>query len=146
MIPTEVADEVPGAAAEQRRPGLLRHAVELSGGHPVAVISIARIYGSSLGLPNPGLLPSRREMDEQRALVTEAIDCLERSGVGAWGQVAATRRYAKTIARAALARDVDHVLMVTREVPRWRLIIEGDVARDLRRRIGKDVAVERITF
>ncbi len=127
-------------------PAVIRHAVELSGGRPVAVVSIARIYGSSLGLPNPGLLPSRKEMEEQRALVTKAIDCLERSGVEAWGQVAATRRYAKAIARAALARDVDHVLVVTREVPRWRLMIEGDVARDLRRRIGKDVAVEGITF
>ena len=85
-------------------------------------------------------------MEEQRAVVTSAMDRLERSGVEAWGQVAATRRYAKTIARAARARGVDHVLVVTPEVPRWRLLIEGDVARDVRRRIGKDVAVEGITF
>ncbi len=94
-------------------PAVIRHAVELSGGRPVAVVSIARIYGSSLGLPNPGLLPTRKEMDEQRALVTKAVDRLERSGVQAWGQVAATRRYARTIAKAAKARGVDHVLVVT---------------------------------
>jgi hypothetical protein len=111
----------------------------------VAVVSIARIYGSSLGLPNPGLLPTRKEMDEQMALVTRAIDRLETSGVQAWGQVAATRRYAKTIVKAARARGVDHVLVVTRQVPRWRLMIEGDLARDVRRRIGKDIAVEGIT-
>jgi hypothetical protein len=127
-------------------PTVIRHAVELSDGRPVAIVSIARIYGSSLGLPNPGLLPTRKEMEEQRAVVTSAMDRLERSGVEAWGQVAATRRYAKTIARAARARGVDHVLVVTPEVPRWRLLIEGDVARDVRRRIGKDVAVEGITF
>ena len=125
-------------------PAVIRRAVKLSEGRPVAVVSIARIYGSSFGLPNPGLLPTRKEMDEQQALVTKAIDRLERSGIEAWGQVATTRRYAKTIAQAARARGVSHVLVVTPEVPRWRQLIEGDVARDVRRRIGKDVAVEGI--
>jgi nucleotide-binding universal stress UspA family protein len=123
---------------------VIRRAVELSEGHPVAVVTIARIYGSSLGLPNPGLLPTKKEMDEQRAIVTEAIDRLERSGVEAWGQVATTRRYAKTITQAARARHVAHLLVVTREAPRWRKIIEGDVARDVRRRIGKQTVVEGI--
>ena len=126
-------------------PTVIRQAVELSGGRPVAVVSIARIYGSALGLPNPGLLPTRKEMEEQRALVTKAIDRLERSGVEAWGQVAATRRYGKTIAQAARARGVGHVLVVTPQVPRWRLMIEGDVARDVKRRIGRDMAVTGIT-
>src|SRR5665213_2689977 len=74
---------------------VIRRAVQLSEGRPVAVVSIARIYGSSLGLPTPGLLPTRKEMDEQRTLVSDAIARLERSGVEAWGQVASTRRYAK---------------------------------------------------
>jgi len=126
-------------------PAVIRRAVELSGGRPVAVVSIARIYGSSFGLPNPGLLPTRKEMEEQNALVTKAIDRLERSRVEAWGQVATTRRYAKTIAQAARARGVEHVLVVTAEVPRWRRLIEGDTARDVRRRIGKHIAVEGIT-
>jgi hypothetical protein len=126
-------------------PAVIRRAVTMSGGRPVAVVSIARIYGSSLGLPNPGLLPTRKEMDEQRALVTKAIDRLERSGVEAWGQVASTRRYAKAIAQAARARGVDHVLVVTPEVPRWRLLIEGDVARDVRRRLGRAMEVEGVT-
>jgi hypothetical protein len=124
---------------------VIDRAVGLGGGCPVAVVTIARIYGSSLGLPNPGLLPTRKEMDEQRALVTKAIDCLERSGVEAWGQVATTRRYGRTIAQAARARGVSNVLVVTPEVARWRLMIEGDVARDVRRRIGKDMVVEGIT-
>ncbi len=122
----------------------IRRARELSGGRPVAVVTIARIYGSSLGLPNPGLLPTRKEMDEQRALVADAIDRLERSGVEAWGQVASTRRYAKTIAQAAVARGVNHVLVVTPEVPRWRLFIEGDTTRDVRRRLGNEMDVEGI--
>jgi hypothetical protein len=73
---------------------VIRRAVALSGGRPVAVVSIARIYGSSFGLPNPGLLPTRTEMDEQLALVNKAINRLERTGTEAWGQVATTRRFA----------------------------------------------------
>ena len=86
----------------------------------MAVVTIARIYGSSFGLPSPGLMPTRKEMDEQRAMVDNAIDRLERAGVEAWGQVASTRRYGKTIAQAARARGVDQVLVVTPDVPRWR--------------------------
>jgi nucleotide-binding universal stress UspA family protein len=124
---------------------VIRRAIQLSEGRPVAVVSIARIYGSSLGLPTPGLLPTRKEMDEQRALVADAIGRLERSGVEAWGQVASTRRYAKTIAHAARARGVDVVLVVSPDAPRWRRIIEGDTARDVRRRIGQYMTVDGIT-
>ncbi len=142
--PTQSAAVLIATSGISIPPAVIRQAVELSGGRPVAVVSIARIYGSALGLPNPGLLPTRKEMEEQRALVTKAIDRLERSGVEAWGQVAATRRYGKTIAKAARARGVGHVLVVTPQVPRWRLMIEGDVARDVKRRIGRDMAVTGI--
>lgn len=128
-------------------PAALRRAMELSRGRPVAVISIARIYGSSMGLPNPGLLPTRNEMDEQRALVATAVEELEQAGIEAWGQVAATRRYGKTIAQAAEARGVEHVLVVTPKVPAWRQFVEGDTARDVRRRIrrrNKEIPVEGI--
>ena len=127
-------------------PAVIRQAVSLSGGRPVAVVSIARMYGSSLGLPNAGLLPSRSEMEGQRARVAEATRRLERSGVQAWGQVAVTRRFAKTIVTAARARGVDHVLVVTPEVPRWRRLIEGDLARDVKRRARGNVEVEGITL
>lgn len=90
-----------------------------------------------MGLPNPGLLPTRKEMDEQRALVAKAIEELEQAGLEAWGQVAATRRYAKTIAQAAAARGVEHVLVVTPKTPAWRRFVEGDTARDVRRRVRR---------
>jgi hypothetical protein len=125
-------------------PTVIRQAVELSGGRPVAVVSIARIYGSSLGLPNPGLLPTRKEMEEQLALVSKATDRLERSGVEAWGQVATTRRYAKIIAQAARARGVDHVLVISPETARWRVVVEGDVVKDVRRRLPKEITVEGV--
>jgi hypothetical protein len=127
---------IPAAVVSQAR--------QLSGGRPVAVLTIARVYGSSFGLPNPGLLPSKKEMAEQRALVTEAIDSLESSGVEAWGQVATTRRDAKIIAQAARAHGVTQVLVVSPVVARWRRFLEGDPASDVRRRIGKEAVVEGI--
>jgi hypothetical protein len=125
-------------------PALIRQAVQLSEGRPIAVVTIARIYGSSFGLPSPGLMPTRKEMDVQLAIVAKAIDRLERAGVEAWGQVASTRRYAKTIAQVAKARGVDNVLVVTPKVARWRSLVEGDTGRDVRRRLGKHVVVEGI--
>ena len=61
----------------------LARARALSEGAPVAVVTIARIYGSSLGLPNPGLMPTKKEMAEQRTIVERAIERsrAERSGV-----------------------------------------------------------------
>jgi hypothetical protein len=124
---------------------VIRRAVQLSEGRPVAIVAIARIYGSSFGLPSPGLMPTRKEMEEQLALVNKAIERLERAGVEAWGQVASTRRYARTIAQVGRARGVSRVLVVTPEVPRWRRLMEGDTARDVRRRVGKEMVVEGVT-
>jgi hypothetical protein len=143
--PTQPAEVLIATIGISIPAAVIRHARQLSGGRPVAVLTIARVYGSSLGLPNPGLLPSRKEMDQQRALVTKAIDSLESSGVEAWGQVATTRRDAKTIAQAARAHGVTQVLVVSPAVPRWRLMLEGDTARDVRRRIGREAVVEGIS-
>lgn len=111
----------------------------------MAVLTIARVHGSQFGLPNPGLLPTKKEMLEQQAVVAEAIDSLERSGVEAWGQVATTRRDATIITRAARAHGVTQVLVVSPVVPRWRRFVEGDTARDVRRRIRKEAVVESIS-
>jgi hypothetical protein len=143
--PTQPAEVLIASVGVSIPRAVIRRARELSGGRPVAVVSIARMYGSSLGMPNPGLLPSRAEMNEQLGFVSEAIDELERSGVEAWGQVATTRRYAKTIGHAARAHRVTHVLVVSPAAPRWRLIVEGDTARDVKRRIGGEASVEGIT-
>jgi hypothetical protein len=129
-------EKIPGAA--------VRQALRLSAGEPVAVITIARIYGSSLGLPNPGLMPTRKEMQEQKEIATKAVSALEKGGVEAWGQVAATRKAPKTIAEAAVARGVRHVLVVRPEKTGWRLVVEGDVAKEVARKLGSDITVEGV--
>lgn len=67
----------------------------------VRVISIARVWGTSLGFPNPHLNPSKREWDAQRLLVREAVGALEKAGFEATGHVIGTRRAAKRIVSEA---------------------------------------------
>lgn len=122
----------------------LRRARELSEGDPVAVVTIARIYGSSLGLPNPGLMPTRKEMADQKAIVEKAVGALERAGLETWGQVAASRRPVKTIGQAAKARGARHVIVVRPEQSGWRRTVEGDLAQDVARKLGPKVNVEAV--
>ncbi len=130
-------EKIPGAA--------IRQALRLSAGKPVAVVTIARIYGSSLGLPNPGLMPTRKEMDEQKEIVQRAVSAIEKGGSEAWGQIAASRRPSKTIATAAAARGVQHVLVIRPEKTGWRLFVEGDVADEVAKKLGPGVTVEGVS-
>src|SRR5258708_32109581 len=82
----------------------VRRAHELAVGEPVAVLSILKVYGSTFGLPNPGLMPTRREREAQLAIVSRAIKDLERLGGTVDGQAAATRSAARAIANVARAR------------------------------------------
>lgn len=118
----------------------IRRARELASGQPVAVLTILKIYGSSFGLPNPGLLPTRREREEQLTIVQRAITELERRGCTADGQVAATRSAGRTIAKVARARHVRYVVMDEQTEGGLRRAIEGSVTSGVRRRLG-DLAV-----
>ena len=71
------------------------------GGGAVHVFSIARVWGTSLGLPNPGLMPSKGEWDAQRDLVAAAVKALKRQGIKAEGHVLATRKATKRIVSEA---------------------------------------------
>jgi hypothetical protein len=112
-----------------------RRARDLAAGQPIAVISILRVYGSSFGLPNPGLLPTRRERDEQLGIVDRAIKDLEKMGCTADGQVTATRSAGRTIAKAALARGVSYVVMDAVTATGIRRIMEGELTAVVRRRL-----------
>ncbi len=106
---------------------------------PVAVVTIAKIYGSSFGLPHPGLLPTKVEMAERQRWVEGAIRKLKAGGAQADGQVAATRRAGKKL--AAVARGRGAMVVVIDETPvrkGLRRLIEGDVGAELRRKLRKD--------
>src|SRR5437867_3267510 len=66
-------------------------------GAAVRVLSIARVWGTSLGFPNPNLLPSRHEWEEQRAIVEAAVRALTGKGIAATGQVLGTRHATRRI-------------------------------------------------
>jgi hypothetical protein len=87
----------------------------------VHVFSIARVWGTSLGFPNPGLLPSKQEWDAQRALVGEAVHDLQRRGIEATGHVVGTRRATRGILAEA-ARTGSEVIVMAADPPRhWFL-------------------------
>src|SRR5215813_1337276 len=125
-------------------PAAVRRARELAAGEPVAVLSILKIYGSTFGLPNPGLLPTRRERDEQYANVNKAITELERRGCTTDGQIAATRSAGRTIARVARVRQVRYVVMDDCRETGVRRVIEGSVTNGVRRRLAGRAAVELV--
>ncbi len=114
-------------------------------GRHVGVVTIAKIYGSSFGIPHPGLLPTKDELTERQRWVAGAIHTIKRKGAEADGQVAATRRASKKLAAVALARGAKVVVIDETPTRGPRRIVEGDVGSELRRRLRKhDVAVEVI--
>ena len=122
----------------------VRRAHELAGGQPVAVLSILKVYGSTFGLPNPGLMPTRREREEQLKIVGRAISDLERRGCTVDGQIAATRSAARTIAKVARTRQVRYVVMDTYPATGVRKIVEGELASIVRRRLRDRATLELV--
>lgn len=113
----------------------LQRCAALAGAAPIAVLSIARLHGSAFGLPNPGLMPTKKDRERQRDIVAAAIRTLERGGRQVDGQVVVTRNPAKTIARAARRRGVQHVVMAAPAQGGLRRLLEGDPVAGVRRRL-----------
>jgi len=77
----------------------------------VYVLSIARVHGVAFGLPNPGLLPTKREWDEQREMVRKVVKRLQRKGIEADGRVIGTRNATKRIVEEAKIAGCDAIVM-----------------------------------
>jgi nucleotide-binding universal stress UspA family protein len=90
-------------------------------GAPVYVFTIARIWGTSFGFPNPGLNPSKREWDEQRQNAEKAVARLKRKGIRAEARVIGTRAGAKRIIKEAERMGCDAIVMGA-DPPRGALI------------------------
>jgi len=123
----------------------IERAASLADGNLAAVVTIARVYGSAFGLPNPGLLPTRREREEQRAIVSAAIEALGRRDVEADGQVVVTRNAGRAITRIARSRAASYVVLDTRPQGRLRRLLEGDPARALRRGLAQRATLVIVT-
>jgi len=88
---------------------------------PVHVFSIARVYGTAFGFPNPWLRPSRHELEEQRDLAAKAVKALKKQGVNAAGRVLGTRKATKRIAGEADRLGCDAIVMAA-DPPRNRIL------------------------
>jgi hypothetical protein len=142
--PTAPAAVLLATTGEPFSKAAIRRAHELAAGEPVAVLAILKVYGSQFGLPNPGLLPTRREREEQFALVRRAIDALERRGGSADGQIATTRSAGRTIAKVARARGVRYVVMDDREPKGMGRVVQGGVMAAVRRRLVSGTVLELV--
>jgi nucleotide-binding universal stress UspA family protein len=106
---------------------------------PVHVFTIARVWGTSFGFPNPGLLPTKKEWDKQRDVVDKAVARLRRKGIDADGRVVGTRAAAKRIVREARRLHCDAIVMGA-DPPRSRLVSDFIWAQEpyrVRRRAGE---------
>src|SRR5262245_37275659 len=121
--PPELAVRALLLASEGRRipPSAVDFAVSMAArsGASVHVLSIARVWGTAFGLPNPGLLPSKREWDDQRALVAEAVASLRAHGIPATGQVLGTRAAARRIVAEADRHQCDAIVMAADPPRSW---------------------------
>ena len=106
-------------------PAAVERAAELARetGGGVHVFCIARVWGTSLGFPNPGLLPTRSEWESQRAVVEAAVKALEKQGVEATGQVLATRKATKRIVTEAERLSCSAIVMAA-DRPRNRFVAD----------------------
>jgi nucleotide-binding universal stress UspA family protein len=77
----------------------------------VRVFSIARVHGTQFGMPNPGLLPTKKEWKEQRDIVGRAVSRLKRKGIDADGHVVGTRKSTKRILQEAKLSGCDAIVM-----------------------------------
>ena len=139
--PVRVVLISPGAAFREKA---IARAVEAANGAPIAVVIIARIHGSSFGMPNPGLMPNPKEKAAALARAEDAINAIRRAGGRADGQVAIARSAAKVAARVATARQASVVIVDEGDRPNWRKLVEGNIGFTLPWRLRGRAEVESI--
>ena len=102
----------------------------------ITVLGIARVYGTSLGLPHPGLKPTMGEWEQQRNVVNDAADRLRSRGFEVRVAAAKSRNAPKMIAKWGKARNFHAIVLADPERSRWRRRIEGDLRHEIERRCG----------
>lgn len=143
--PTAPAAVLLATTGEPFSKAAIRRAHELAAGEPVAVLTILKVYGSQFGLPNPGLLPTRSEREEQFTLMKRTIAALERRGGGTVdGQIATTRSAGRTIAKVARARNVRYVVMDDPEQTGVGRVVQGSVLAIVRRKLATGTVLELV--
>lgn len=130
----------PDAAASKELVAAARAA-----GGTVAVVLPLKIHGYSLGMPNPGLMPTARERAAAEDAIAVTVARLRRVGVDVDGQIVVTRHAHRAIPRIVRRRGAARVLLEPSTAGRLRRLLEGDLHRQLRRRLQPTVTVESVT-
>ena len=108
----------------------------------MAVLIVARLHGYAFGMPNPGLLPTRKEKQAVQANLDKALAELEVRDIETTGEIAITRDPARVFIRAALTQGVAAVVMDRQPGSRSRRFVEGDMAAAMRRKLrGRSIEV-----
>jgi nucleotide-binding universal stress UspA family protein len=130
-FPRAVLDAVVDAAGEERP--------------EVVVLSVARIWGTALGLPHPGLYPTRREMDDQWVVVDTAADCLKEHGFPVRTAVVRARHAGRAIARSADKLGAGLVVIAAPGGRRFTRMLRGDPPAEIARRTNVAVRPVAVT-
>jgi universal stress protein family protein len=92
----------------------------------VHVISIARVWGTSLGIQHPGLLPTKREWQAQLEIVGDAVRQVKRAGLEARGGVIASRNPSKVITGQAGRLQCSAIVIGWRPLSWWMTYLLQD--------------------
>ena len=90
----------------------------------------------------PGPAAHRREREAADDAITATVRGLEHAGIDVDGQIVVTRNAAKAIARIARRRGATRVLLERITASRLRRLLEGDLQRQLARKLGRSVTVD----
>jgi len=126
----------PGTAGSEE----LLAAARATGG-TVAVVIPLKIHGYAFGMPNPGLMPTAKERATAEEAITTTVRQLRRAGVDVDGQIVVTRHAHRAIVRIVRRRRVARVVLEESTAGRLRRLVEGDLHRQLVRRLGRSVTV-----
>jgi hypothetical protein len=110
-------------------------------GGTVSVVIPLKIHGYAFGMPNPGLMPTAKERATAEEAITTTVRQLRRAGVDVDGQIVITRHAHRAIVRIVRRRRVTRVVLEESTAGRLRRLVEGDLHRQLVRRLGRSVTV-----
>jgi hypothetical protein len=130
----------PDAAASDELFGAAR-----AEGGTVTVVLPLKIHGYSLGLPNPGLMPTTTERALAHSVITATVRRLCGAGIDVDGQIVVTRHAHRAIARIVRRRGATRVLLEPPTGGRFRRWVEGDLRKQVGRRVGSGVSVDTAT-
>jgi nucleotide-binding universal stress UspA family protein len=136
IAPSSLSAILVASTGEPFDPAVIERAVQISGRHrPVVhVLSIARIFGTALGLQHPGLYPTRKEWRAQGDLVEDAVRAFKLRGFEAHGRVIGSRHAGKAITKAAIEMGCDAIVIGAVPMATWRRMLWQDEAAKVARK------------